>query len=778
MKFHFKRFIFVFLAIALVGQLAQTQINIDYQSTITTGNTAERLIGNGFQKLGPYSAYGRLWVFYSKGSNAVWRTKQVEPGGNWSSEQTVFQFQPNGEHKLDVDFDGSHFHFVWRNGTDLIYKRGKAMNDGTITFDQPVTVFSDAEWSVQDVDFFSVHVDSNKHIWIHLGIISGNLRKPIVLSSIDTNGAWQNRPGWPKDMQEANTHEFHGWGTTIVEIDDGNILFIWNDRVNTRLSARLWTAGADPFSEGTLGSLENTGLASEGARLSVVSPAQGIALVNSNQNVARRNSNGSWENVNPPLGLQQTFWNSMSMSDGVVRLWDIDADKNVRYRQTANNGTNWSGITTKYILGNAVQINASQVNNNSGNHHSILIATGSTGAFDPPFNLISGIEGIIPDPGIVNLSFPENDANNIPVSLQFEWGNDISISSFQLQVSRNDLFTDLVVDVNQIFDPSYTVNDLDHESTYYWRVRGVTSGGTLGDWSGTWSFVTIIEAPEAPLLLSPENGAIDVATDIDLAWNAAERASTYRVQVSTNLDFTNIIHEGIDVSDTSETVSGLEHETQYYWRVRAENIGGISNWSSVWSFTTVSTIPPAPTLSSPADSVTDQPTTITLSWNSTLMADYYQLQIATVPDFSSTFADVTNIFDTQHQVNGLDNDRTYYWRVRGINEIGAGDWSEVWNFSTGIAAPPAPVLVSPDDASVNQPVMITLDWEDTPRADIYRIQLSTVPNFSSTVINVGNLTSSSYAASGLGFSTTYYWRVNASNESGTGSWSAYEVLRR
>jgi predicted phage tail protein len=274
---------------------------------------------------------------------------------------------------------------------------------------------------------------------------------------------------------------------------------------------------------------------------------------------------------------------------------------------------------------------------------------------------------------------------------------------------------------------------------------------TLGDWSGTWSFVTIIEAPEAPLLLSPENGAIDVATDIDLAWNAAERASTYRVQVSTNLDFTNIIHEGIDVSDTSETVSGLEHETQYYWRVRAENIGGISNWSSVWSFTTVSTIPPAPTLSSPADSVTDQPTTITLSWNSTLMADYYQLQIATVPDFSSTFADVTNIFDTQHQVNGLDNDRTYYWRVRGINEIGAGDWSEVWNFSTGIAAPPAPVLVSPDDASVNQPVMITLDWEDTPRADIYRIQLSTVPNFSSTVINVGNINILILRSIGFGF---------------------------
>ena len=52
------------------------------------------------------------------------------------------------------------------------------------------------------------------------------------------------------------------------------------------------------------------------------------------------------------------------------------------------------------------------------------------------------------------------------------------------------------------------------------------------------------------------------------------------------------------LTDTSVVLSGLSNSTTYYWRVRAINVGGISGWSEVWSFTTTATgiLPNAPVL--------------------------------------------------------------------------------------------------------------------------------------------------------------------------------------
>src|SRR5690606_40232853 len=45
---------------------------------------------------------------------------------------------------------------------------------------------------------------------------------------------------------------------------------------------------------------------------------------------------------------------------------------------------------------------------------------------------------------------------------------------------------------------------------------------------------------------------------------------------------------------SSVSVAGLASATTYYWRVRASNGYGDSNWSSVWSFTTSAAAPDSP----------------------------------------------------------------------------------------------------------------------------------------------------------------------------------------
>ncbi|MGA9365006.1 MAG: T9SS type A sorting domain-containing protein, partial [Bacteroidota bacterium] len=57
-------------------------------------------------------------------------------------------------------------------------------------------------------------------------------------------------------------------------------------------------------------------------------------------------------------------------------------------------------------------------------------------------------------------------------------------------------------------------------------------------------------------------------------------------------------------------------------------------------------------------------------------------------------------------------------------------------------------------------------------ATSYQVQVSTSSSFTTTVVNQSGITSTSYAVSGLINNTVYYWRVNATNASGTSAYSS------
>ncbi len=66
-----------------------------------------------------------------------------------------------------------------------------------------------------------------------------------------------------------------------------------------------------------------------------------------------------------------------------------------------------------------------------------------------------------------------------------------------------------------------------------------------------------------------------------------------------------------------------------------------------------------------------------------------------------------------------------------------------------------------------------MDWTDVTGATSYNLQVSTNSGFTTTVLNLTNLTASQYQVlSGvLQQNTTYYWRVSSSNGAVTGGWS-------
>ena len=100
-------------------------------------------------------------------------------------------------------------------------------------------------------------------------------------------------------------------------------------------------------------------------------------------------------------------------------------------------------------------------------------------------------------------------------------------------------------------------------------------------------FIHVVPPPATPTLAVPENGAANQPVTLTLSWNALPEAMSYRLQLSTDMNFSTTIVDDSSLTTTSREVGPLAHNTIYYWRVSAKNIGDTSPWSSVWSFTTI-----------------------------------------------------------------------------------------------------------------------------------------------------------------------------------------------
>lgn len=155
------------------------------------------------------------------------------------------------------------------------------------------------------------------------------------------------------------------------------------------------------------------------------------------------------------------------------------------------------------------------------------------------------------------------------------------------------------------------------------------------------------------------------------------------MHVSTTSDFSNLVINQSNVTDTGYVTVGLNNNAQYFWRVNASNAGGISPWSLIWNFTTIIDTPAVPTLVSPVNGAVGVAVDPILTWNKSLLAGSYTIQLSTVIDFSTLIID-QNITDTSYKVTGLTLNTLYYWRTCATNAGGASGWSEIRNFTVMI----------------------------------------------------------------------------------------------
>jgi hypothetical protein len=125
--------------------------------------------------------------------------------------------------------------------------------------------------------------------------------------------------------------------------------------------------------------------------------------------------------------------------------------------------------------------------------------------------------------------------------------------------------------------------------TYTVTMEGTNGGGTPIVRADSFVVNLVSGTAAVATLALPANGAIGVPTAPSLTWTASVGAQSYLVEVASDAAFTTIIASGT-VSGTSFAPTGLAPSTEYFWRVRAQNGCGNSDYSEVRDFTTANEI--------------------------------------------------------------------------------------------------------------------------------------------------------------------------------------------
>lgn len=280
------------------------------------------------------------------------------------------------------------------------------------------------------------------------------------------------------------------------------------------------------------------------------------------------------------------------------------------------------------------------------------------------------------------LAMPGNGASGQNLNPQLVWNDVNGADSYQVQLSKNFIHTIRIFD-KTVNGTSVTVDSqLDNSTLYFWRVRAIGPAGT-SNWSSTFRFTTQLGLPDRVALNSPNDESVNVRPGFEFRWQDVPGVDNYELQVSMTPDFSTRI---IDETLTNNRFSGtqnLEFSTKYYWRVRASNITGTTDWSEVWSFTTIIEKPEAVTVNVfPDDNQNQIPLLTDFIWEPSARASEYAIQISKNEDFSTlpisgsvTSAQFSNIIP-------LEPAEIYFWRIRALNIGGISEWSEPFTFTS------------------------------------------------------------------------------------------------
>jgi hypothetical protein len=277
-------------------------------------------------------------------------------------------------------------------------------------------------------------------------------------------------------------------------------------------------------------------------------------------------------------------------------------------------------------------------------------------------------------------------------------------------------------------------------------LKVVADSEAVSGWGvGNFNSMTLIRlaAPPAPANLVATVGS---SSQIDLTWtDVATDETGYELDLATSSDFTiGLVTETLAANSDSYLATGLTAGTTYYFRVRAKNLAGDSEWATD-DATTASSSSTVPPTSLTAYIETED--AIELLWDNAATDEdgyvierkvgsgAYSLLIALGPD-ATYWTDC-----------GVSPGITYSYRVKTVE----GSSSSIWvNSNAIVLAPKASDFI----VSRGSDTRLVVNWSDAAGESGYELSLTNPATaLTSTVILASNTTT--YTFTGLTAGITY-----------------------
>lgn len=275
-------------------------------------------------------------------------------------------------------------------------------------------------------------------------------------------------------------------------------------------------------------------------------------------------------------------------------------------------------------------------------------------------------------------------------------------------------------------------------------------------------------APPAPASPAPEDGAMGVDPNTELAWSggAGCEGETVTFDVYLRADGAPDALVCADTETMACTPGLLQEGTTYRWHVVAKGLGGTTD-SGEWTFTTSETpcvlSPTEPYDPSPADGETGVALDAQLTWcgghpcsGEDVTYDVY-LEANTVEPPSELVC--SGVVAATCDPGPLQAGTQYAWQVVAVG-LNGPTLGPVWTFDTAACTIPEPVMLdSPGaGAAITSSGPITLAWQPAEEARRYQIQVARDGAFEELVVNQDTDETSLTLGSTLR-NGDYYWRV-------------------
>ena len=213
-------------------------------------------------------------------------------------------------------------------------------------------------------------------------------------------------------------------------------------------------------------------------------------------------------------------------------------------------------------------------------------------------------------------------------SIKFGWSSVTNATGYKVRLDSGSEYS--------VSGTSYTWSGLSANTSYYCYVKAVTNKTGYSD--SDWDYVRITTKAIVPLSVSTPT-AVTVSpttSSIKVCWSSVSYASSYVLQMATNTSFSNASE--YTLSSTSKTITGLTHNTTYYFRIMAKTTTkgySDSGWSDRASCKTDQIPLDKPTLSTSSGAKTIDSGSIQVTFDGVSGATKYELQYSTNSSFSN-----------------------------------------------------------------------------------------------------------------------------------------------